>query len=97
MMEFGVRRPDGKMVPWSEVPEEELAKIMDRVSGDGPGDVSPEELVEDLIGEHGEKVEPMLRSELAAAFEIKDEFEIGFWKAALGYLARRNGTHIREV
>ena len=85
------------MVPWSEVPEEELAKIIERVSGDGPGDVSPEEMVDGFIDEEGEDIEHILQSELNRAIENKDAFEIGFWKATLGYLARRNGNHIRAL
>lgn len=96
-MEFGVRKPDGALVSWSEVPKEELTKMVERVSCDGPGDVSPEEMVEDLIDEQGEDIEHLLRSELERSVESKDEFEIGFWKAALGYLAGRDGNHLRSV
>lgn len=96
-MENGVRKPDGTMVPWYEVPEEELAKMIERVSGDGPGDVSPEEMVDGFIDEEGEDIEHILQSELNRAIENNDDFEIGFWKATLGYLARRSGNHIRAL
>jgi len=96
-MEFGVRKPDGTFVPWSDVPEAELVKMMDRVSGNGPGEVSPEEMVDDLIDDYGEDIEYSLKSELEKAQEAGDEYEIGFWKAAMGYLARRTGDHIRSI
>lgn len=67
------------------------------MGGDGPGEVSPEEMVDDMIDEYGVDIDHMLVSELERAIEQDDRFEISFWQACRSYLARQQGKSLNVI